>query len=222
MPPTGDVYFALPEVGGLAHPPERIPSHLQLGATSVELLQNTVTMTVSARQIVDRVKVTITITNTDAGHHVPTDFPGRHMILAVTATGGQGQALSLQGGPTVPDWGGAQAGQPGTAFAKVLRDVETGESPVVSYWKQALIVEDNRIPAMGSDTSVYTFAAPVAGGPVTVTAELRFRRAFQAVMDARGWDTPDIVMEEAQTTLSVQPWWNVFLPLVIRENLAFE
>ncbi len=34
MPPTGDTYFALPEVGGLEHPPETIPSHLQLGATS--------------------------------------------------------------------------------------------------------------------------------------------------------------------------------------------
>jgi len=75
---------------------------------------------------------------------------------------------------------------------------------------------------MGSDTSVYTFAAPVAGGSMTVTAELRFRRAFQEVMDAKGWDTPDIVMEEAQTTLSVQPWWDVFLPLVIWNIFAPE
>jgi hypothetical protein len=106
---------------------------------------------------------------------------------------------------------------PGKAFAKVLRDVATGESPVVSYWKQALIVSDNRIPAMASDTSVYAFAVSDADGPVTVTAEVRFRRAFQAVMDVKGWGTPDIVMEESHVTLSVQPWWNVFLPLVLRE-----
>jgi len=186
------------------------------------LLQNTVSMTLSAGQSAGRLQVAVTITNTDAGHHVPTDFPGRHMILTVTATGGRGQALSQQGGPTVPDWGGAQAGLPGQAFAKVLRDVETGESPVVSYWKQALIVSDNRIPALVSDTSVYTFTAPAAGGPVTVTAELRFRRAFQAVMDDKGWDTPDIVMEEAQVTLAVQPWWDLFLPLVMRNMLALE
>jgi len=222
MAPTGVDYFVFPEKGGLIRDPALIASHLQPGAADEELLQNTVSMTVSAQQIMGHLRVTVTITNTDAGHHVPTDFPGRHMILAVTATGGQGQALSLQGGPTVPDWGGAQAGQPGTAFAKVLRDVESGESPVVSYWKQALIVEDNRIPAMGSDTSVYTFAAPVAGGPVTVTVELRFRRAFQEVMDAKGWDTPDIVMEEAQAMLSVQPWWDVFLPLVMRNIFAPE
>ena len=218
MAPTGVNYFVFPEKGGLIRDSDLIASHLQPGASDEELLQNTVTMTVSARQAANWIWATVTITNTDAGHHVPTDFPGRHMILAVMATDGQGQALPQQSGPTVPDWGGAQAGRPGKAFAKVLRDVETGESPVVSYWKQALIVSDNRIPAMDSDTSVYTFAAPVTGGPVTVTAELRFRRAFQAVMDAKGWETPDIVMEEAQATLSVQPWWDVFLPLVFKEH----
>jgi len=186
MAPTGVDYFVLPEKGGLTRDPDLIASHLQPGAADEQLLQNTVSMTLSAGQSAGRLQVAVTITNTDAGHHVPTDFPGRHMILTVTATGGRGQALSQQGGPTVPDWGGAQAGLPGQAFAKVLRDVETGESPVVSYWKQALIVSDNRIPALVSDTSVYTFTAPAAGGPVTVTAELRFRRAFQAVMDGDG------------------------------------
>ena len=206
MPPTGETYFALPGVGGLEHPPERIPSHLQLGATSVKLLQNTVTMTLSAQQVAAQIMVTVTITNAHAGHHVPTDFPGRHMILVLTATNGQEQTLLLQSGPTVPEWGGAQAGRPGVAFAKVLRDVQSGASPVVSYWKQALIVSDNRIPALESDVSAYTFAAPVSGGPVTITAELRLRRAFQALMDAKGWSTPDVVMEEEQVELSTTPW----------------
>jgi hypothetical protein len=201
MPPNGDTYFALPAVGGLEHPPDKIPSHLDLGATSVELLQNTVTMTLSAEQVGGEMLVTVTITNTGAGHHVPTDHPGRHLILTVTATDDQGQPLVQSNGPTVPEWGGAQAGLPGKAFAKVLRDVLTGEMPVVSYWKQALIDSDNRIPAMGRDASIYTFAAPVAGGPVTIAAELRCRRTFQAVIDAKGWDSPDIVMEMVEVTL---------------------
>ena len=216
MPPNGDVYFALPAVGGLEHPPERIPSHLQLGARDVELLQNTVTMTVSARQTVGRLEVTVSITNTGAGHHVPTDYPGRHMLLVLAATDALGQPLAHLDGEVVPGWGGAQAGLPGRAYAKVLRDVATGEAPVVSYWKQTLLVRDNRIPALAGDRSTYTFAVPVTGGPVTVTGELRFRRAFQAVMDAKGWDTPDIVMEEVQVTFSARPWWRVYLPLVPR------
>jgi len=122
--------------------------------------------------------------------------------------------LGQVGGPAVPAWGGAQAGQLGKAYAKVLRDVATGEAPVVSYWKQTQIVSDNRIAALESDASTYTFAAPRAGGTVTVTAELRFRRVFQEVADARGWDVPDIVMEEQETVLVAAPWWAVYLPLV--------
>lgn len=218
MAPTGVDYFVYPEKGGLIRDPALIASHLEPGASDVGLLQNTVSMTISAQQVVGRLQVTVTITNTDAGHHVPTDHPGRHLLLVITATDGLEQALSQQSGPTVPDWGGAQAGLPGKAFAKVLRDEETGEAPVVSYWKPTTIISDNRIPAMGSDTSVYTFAGPAAGGPVTVTAQLRFRRIFQAVIDAKGWDTPDIVMEETQVELSTEPWWNVFLPLVWKNS----
>jgi len=216
MAPTGVDYFVFPEKGGLIRDPALIASHLQPGAADEELLQNTVTMTISAHQVTNWIQVTVTITNATAGHHVPTDFPGRHMILTVMATDGQGQALSQRSGPTVPDWGGSQAGQSGKVFAKVLRDVESGESPVVSYWKQALIVSDNRIPALEDDTSDYAFAVPATGGPVTVTAELRFRRAFQAMMDSKGWATPDVVMEEAQIGLSTASWWDTFLPLVLR------
>ena len=216
MPPTGDAYFALPAVGGLAHPPERIPSHLQVGARDVELLRNTVAMTAHVRQVADRIQTSVIITNAEAGHHVPTDFPGRHLILTVQAAGEAAEQLVRRAGPVVPEWGGAEAGLPGKAYAKVLRDVRTGASPVVSYWRQALIASDNRIPALGSDTSVYTFSAPVGGGAVTVTAELRFRRAFQDVMDTKGWDTLDIVMAQVQVTLMAQAWVELYLPLAAR------
>ena len=220
MPPTGDTYFALPELGGLEHPPERIPSHLQRGASDVELLQNTVSMTVSAEQVANRLRVTVSITNTEAGHHVPTDFPGRHMILEVMAMGGhgsgQGQALPLQSGPTVPEWGGEYAGQPGEAYAKVLKDVVTGESPVVSYWKQTLIENDNRLPAFGSDVTVYDFLIPEEGGQINVEVRLLFRRAFQSLVDERGWDLGEIVMEASQLTMGVSPMERIYLPSLIR------
>lgn len=207
MTPTGVDYFVYPGMGGLIRDPALIASHLQPGASDVPLLQNTVSMTLSARPVANSVQVAVTIANTGAGHHVPTDHPGRHLILAITATNSLGQVLAQQDGPTVPAWGGAQAGLPGTAFAKVLRDEATGEAPVVSYWKPTTILSDTRIPALASDTSTYTFAAPAAG-PVTVTAELRFRRLFQPLLDDKGWGTPDIVMEEQQIRL-----WRLYLPL---------
>lgn len=195
MAPTGVDYFVYPEKGGLIRDPDTIASHLQPGASDVELLQNTVSMTVSAQQVVDVVQVTVTITNTQAGHHVPTDFPGRHMILVVSATDGQGQALPLRDGPVVPDWGGDLAGRPGQAFAKVLRDLNSGQEPTAAYWNPTIIVDDNRIPAFGADISVYEFAAPPSG-TVNVEATLIFRRAFWELMQAKRWDTPDIVMEQ--------------------------
>jgi hypothetical protein len=216
MAPTGVDYFVFPDKGGLIRDPQTIASHLQPGAADERLLQNTVSMTVDAQHVGRLLRVTVTITNSQAGHHVPTDFPGRHMILTVAASGRQGQGLAQEKCPLVPDWGGAQAGLPGKAFAKVLRDVETGEAPVVSYWKQALIVSDNRIPAMASDVSSYAFLAPAAGNQATVTVDLRFRRAFQGVMDARGWDSPDVMMEHVQLSVPLRSWWEVFLPCVLR------
>ena len=214
MPPNGDAFFALPEVGGLEHPPETIPSHLQLGATEIELLQNTVTIDVSVEQILDRIAVTVNITNTGAGHHVPTDFPGRHMILLITATDEGGSHLPQSDGPTVPSWGGVQAGSPGTAFAKVLRDVETGYEPVVSYWKQTLIVSDNRIPALAKNSSQYTFNRPDMAGTVQVSAQLIFRRVFQSIADQKDWDIPDVLMEEETVLLPTYSPYKVYIPLV--------
>ena len=215
MPPGTSPYFCLPGKGGLARDPVRLASHLDLGVKDTAFMQSTVAVTLTAEVLTNTIQVSVVLTNVAAGHHVPTDFPGRHMILTVMATGGQGLPLLQRGGPTVPEWGGAQAGLPGKAFAKVLRDVKSGQSPVVSYWKQTLIVSDNRIPALGSDSSMYTFATPAEGGPVTVTAELRFRRVFQSVLEAKRWDAPDIMMQERQVTLSIPGRRGVFLPLVL-------
>jgi hypothetical protein len=171
-------------------------------------------MTVSMRQLVNRILVTVEITNTGAGHHVPADFPGRHLILTVTAADSQGQSLANIDGPVVQDWGGGQAGMPGQAFAKVLQDVASGESPVVNYWKQTLIVDDNRIPALGTDVSHYTFVLPSEPGEIDVKARLLFRRLFQPLADQKEWQTPDLLMEEVAVVLAPQPLFDSYLPTI--------
>jgi hypothetical protein len=218
MPPNGDSYFALPEKGGLAHPPESIPSHLQLGASDGQFLQETVSMTVSAKQHLGQLEVTVTITNNQAGHHLPTDFPGRHMILTLATEDETGQPLALIGGPVTPAWGGDLAGQPGIIYAKVLRDVASGDLPVVSYWKQTAIASDNRLPALGASRSHYSFQLPAATGqaelgPVTVTADLILRRLFQPLAEEKGWDVPDMPMARQTLTISVAGHYDQHLPL---------
>lgn len=203
MPVAGYDYFVFPEKGGLHRDPNRIFSHLMPGATDEELLQNAVTMAATARLEGDAVVVQVDITNDKTGHHVPTDSPLRHLILLVQATDGQGQALPQLDGPMVPEWGGVgdpaqgyYAGLPGKAFAKLLEELWTEVSPTGAYWNPTRVLDDNRLAAFVTDTSVYTFAAPT-GGEVTVKVTLLFRRAFKELMDQKGWDVPDIVMEQA-------------------------
>jgi hypothetical protein len=209
-------YFVLPEKGGLNREQQFISNHRQPGAADEELLQNTVTMALDARQTGIWLEAGLTITNTDAGHHVPTDHPSRHMILTVTAVDAEGRELALLDGPRVPAWGGDQAGLPGKAYAKVLQDVATGEWPVSNYWKQTSILSDTRLAARAADPSDYRFRCPPSGGPITVTAELRFRRLYQAELDARGWKTPDVVMERSEVTVATEPVPVLYLPLLQR------
>jgi len=212
MPPLGASYFALPDQGGESRDPSTIFSHRMPGAADVELLQNSVTMEVEADIHDNRVIVTVTITNDKTGHHVPTDSPLRQMILLVEAHDNQGQNLLLEQGPTLPDWAGIgdpQAGYyantPGTAYAKILEEVWTNVSPTGAYWNPTRILSDNRIPAMGSDTTTYMFSPKNSGTAsstpdqsITIQATLLFRRAFIILMDQKQWDVQDVLMEEIQ------------------------
>jgi hypothetical protein len=214
VPSDGVLTNVAPGAGGVERDPLTIHAHLMGGASSVTLLQNTVLMTVTAQAGVNTLAVTVTLANVGAGHHVPTDHPGRHMLLVISATDSAGQPLPHLGGDVIPEWGGDQAGLPGTAYAKVLQDVASGAAPVVSYWKQATILSDNRLPAFGSDTAEVIFAVPPAGGPVTITAELRFRRTFAYVMAAKGWAEPDVLMEREQLVRISPPWWAIYFPQI--------
>lgn len=215
MPPDGVTTNVAPGFGGVERDPLSIHAHTMPGAGSEELLQTTVSLTLKVEQIGDSIRVYIDIFNYAAGHHVPTDHPGRHMILAVTAIDGQGLPLLKQSGPSLPDWAGDLVGSPGKVYAKVLRDAVSGEYPVVSYWKPSYIVSDNRLPALVSDTSHFVFEAPVSAGQVTVTARLLFRRLFQVQAEERGWDSPEILMEEESTQITVVPWMQLHIPIIL-------
>ena len=214
MPPNGDTYYARPEVGGLPHPPEIIPSHLQLGAQDPVLLTDTARLSLTVGTSPSRLGVTVTLTNTGAGHHLPTDYPGRHLLLLVTAAGPLGEDLILVAGPTVPFWGGDDAGEPGRGYAKLLQDVNSGDWPVVSYWNPTQILADTRLPAFAADTSSYTFLPPPAGGEVTLTVRLIFRHLFQPLASEKGWTPTDFTLAEETLVLDFPPGTRFFLPAI--------
>jgi hypothetical protein len=205
MPRAGVTRFAqLPPDNPLVLPPrnpDTIFSHRMPGAADQQLLANTASLEAETQRTDERLQVTVRVTNTGAGHHIPTDNPLRNLILLVQVAGGDGQPLPLIDGPTIPSWGGEgdpaegyYAGQPGVLYAKLLADFYTGEVPSYAYWRQTRLVSDNRIPALAADETVYTFAAPA--GSLTVDVRLYLRRAFIALMDLKHWDLPDILMEQ--------------------------
>jgi len=212
MPHLDVTHFALPYVGGLERSPDSIFSHLMPGASDEELLMNAVTMDVEAQPDGNRLLVTVTITNDKTGHHVPTDSPLRHLILWVDVTDDSGEILTQVDGPVVPDWCGSGnpgdgylALMPGTAYAKILMELWTEIIPSGAYWNPTQVMSDNRIPAFGSDTTVYTFdIAELPGNRnVEVDVKLFFRRAFINLVELKDWDAPDILMEEYHVVIPI-------------------
>jgi hypothetical protein len=185
---------------GIKRDPEVIYTH-NFPGVDPDLLKNTVELKLKAWREGELLYVQVDITNTEAGHHVPTDHPMRQMILIVTALDAQGQALPFLNGPSVPEWGADYRGQPGKGFAKVLEDLETGESPTIAYWRPVRIKSDTRIPAKATDTSSYEFLIPDNAEKAHVKAKLVFRRAFKSLMEETGWEIEDILMEEGTITI---------------------
>jgi hypothetical protein len=192
---AADGYVVNPRQGGVLRDRSQIHNHTMPGATDLELMQNAVTLTATAVITAGQLHVEVAITNDQTGHHVPTDSPLRHLILAVNVVDAGGKTIALAEGPVLPEWTGDYAGQPGRAFAKLLRDEWTGETPTAAYWRPVAIVEDNRLAAFATDVTDYAFDAP-RGKALTVEVQLIYRRAYQQLMAWKGWTDPDIVMEE--------------------------
>jgi nitrate/TMAO reductase-like tetraheme cytochrome c subunit len=207
MPVGFTDHFARLDEGGLVRAPESIFSHLMPGASDEEFLREAVSMTVEAWREHGEAHVQVEILNDNTGHHIPTDSPLRHMILLVQVTDAQGNDLVQISGPTIPAWGGIGdpsqgyfAGLPGTAYAKVLQEVWTGISPTGAYWNPTRVISDTRIAAMAKDSTIYSFTAPEMG-EINFSVRLIFRRAFIDLMDLKGWNTPDILMDERDIVL---------------------
>jgi hypothetical protein len=187
-------WFVFPEREGLTRDYAELHNHTMRGASDENFLQNAVTMKSTAQRNGDQLRLEVSITNDQTGHHVPTDSPIRSMILVVEALDAAGKPLKLDQGPVNPTYSGDYGGLPGKTFAKVLKDEWTGEAPTAAFWRPVVIVEDTRLAALATDTTRYTFAAP-AGQAVTIKVRLLFRRAFYDLMKQKGWNDRDILME---------------------------
>ena len=176
------------------------------------LVKDAAQMSVEAIIEEGKIKVTVKVLNTRAGHKFPTDSPLRHLILVVEATDRNGTPLPQVDGPVIPLWGGVgnkkdedYAGQPGVIYANILKDKDTSEAPTVAYWNPT-------IPAWeGSDTrlvpgvivqSDYFFAIP-SNGSASISAKLIYRYAFIDIIRQKGWTPKDYIVTQLPTPIQV-------------------
>lgn len=179
----------------LIRDPASVRSHTILGTTPF-YLENAVELFMQTAIVGGELSVDVAVANTLTGHHVPTGVTVRNMILLVEAWRDGDDPLinplPHTGVQTIHDLGGVgdpasgyYAGLPGKFFAKVNHDAN-GVGP--TFFTEATGIQfDNRIPALATDSSQYSFELPVEGGPVHVRARLIYRRAFRFLVDAKGW-----------------------------------
>lgn len=173
---------------------ETIRGH-RIEGTTPAFLENSVELAMSCQPHDSVVAVEVRITNSGTGHHVPTGVTVRNMILLVEAwRESDSSALGYLGTETVHALGGVgdpaggyYSGLPGKLYAKVIHD-SSGHFPTF-FTDAAGFVFDNRIPALATDTTYYAFSVPPEGGTYHVRARLIYRRAFRALVDAKGWLT---------------------------------
>lgn len=207
MPAVDYNYFVYPEKGGLIRETGNIYSHRMPGATDEALLQNSISMRVSAAREKGEIRLVVNITNDKTGHDVPTDFPLRQMILLIQAINAKGDVVEMIQGERIPFYGGVgdpqegyYAGLPGKIYMKVLQELWTQIYPSGAYWNPTTILSDNRLSPFETDTSEYTFY-DAGAGRITIEIKLIYRRATKELMVQKGWETDDILMESTTLVL---------------------
>ncbi len=197
MPRQDTLYSVFPHRGGVARDYVIYHNHTMLGPSNESFLQRAVSMTSTATVEGRVVRVQVSLVNTGAGHAVPTDAPMRSVMLVVEAQDAGGRPIPMQQGPVLPDWAGDYAGRPGKAFARVLRDQWSGETPATAFWRPVSEVADTRLFPLVTDTTVYAFDWPPSVNGV-VKVKLVYRRAFYKLAQQKGWNDPDIVMATSE------------------------
>jgi hypothetical protein len=80
---------------------------------------------------------------------------------------------------------GYYGGLPGRLYGKINIS-EAGGSPTF-FTDAVAIVDDNRIPALATDTTNYTFAIPADSGDLEIRARVIYRRSWRALVDGKNW-----------------------------------
>ncbi|MEA1984072.1 MAG: multiheme c-type cytochrome [Euryarchaeota archaeon] len=152
----------------------------------------------------DNVTIDISITNSGAGHKLPTGLTeARQMWLDVSVMDAEGMEIyrsgSLDGTGSIID---------AEIYHSVLED--SGGEVTTKIWEAETIVSDNRIPPTETVAQQHTFILPEdAVDPISVDVELLYRSAPQTMIDELFGDgvyeVPAIEMATASGYINGRP-----------------
>jgi len=156
------------------------------GATG-KLLEEAATLAVA----VESSRAVVTVTNSGAGHGLPTGPVLRQVRLQVEAADVTGRVL----------WNNRDDGD--ALFAKVLQDAE-GNAPVPP-WRAAAVQRDTRL----APAETRRFSYPLPAGTARVVAKLVYHRAPEPILERLGLAGTDrpapMVMTSAAAEVSAAP-----------------
>ncbi len=165
MPSAADL--GLGRLAPSKHGPDRREYHFHdFRGTEEAFLRDAAEITMTAEREGDIITASAEITNTGAGHNLPTGLPYHQLVLVVRAEDADGNAFF----------------EDIKVYEKKLgRSFDfRGEIP---YWEADYVEYDTRIPAGGKVTEDYEIDVSAITGTVFVTAQLFYRRASKMFTD---------------------------------------
>ena len=149
---------------------------------ATQMLQSAATIHMIAPSMLDQSKttsVTVSITNTGAGHYLPTGLTEiREMWLSVTMTGSDGKQIEL----------GRHA------YGTVLKNA-AGKYPA-QLWEATGVQSDDRIPPKGTSVQSYKITFPEGAQYGTLKAQLLYRSVPETLATKAKAPNPTNVMAE--------------------------
>jgi hypothetical protein len=183
MTPTGRLTNIAPGHGGIPRDPRTLASHGFPGGQA-DMLRRCLQMDVQC----EGKRVAVTVRSDLVGHHVPTGFIDRHLLLVVQAFDPHGTPIALASGPRLPPAAGTWSGAAGWLYGKQLHN-DNGDAPL-PFWLPGLEMTDTRLRPGEPDRRAFVFAAK----PARIEVRLWYRRFWQVVADARGWRDNDVLV----------------------------
>ncbi len=143
------------------HGPDRRDSHVHdFRGTTPEFLRKAAELSLDAERNEDFVTATVDITNSGAGHMLPTGLPFHQLVLVVRAEDADGVVFYEE---------------IRTYEKRLTRSFDFRDE--VPYWEADLVLGDNRIAPNETVTEEFEINASGVTGSVFVTAQLFYRQA---------------------------------------------